>query len=189
MEEPVGEDGLNAGQGERTPRLELFEWFDSVVYSIVAVVMLLSFVFRMIGVDGSSMVPTLQNTDRVLMVSAFYAPKRGDIVVFTKLRDPLVKRVIAVGGQTVDIDFESGEVYVDGVLQNEPYIAEPTLREGSTTFPLTVPEGHIFVMGDNRNHSSDSRVQEVGFVDTRYVIGRVLFRVFPLPSFGKIPYV
>ena len=110
-------------------------------------------------------------------------PQPGDIVVLTKefdaARGPIVKRIIAVEGQTVDIDFVSGAVYVDGELLEEDYINEPTYVEEGTEFPLTVPEGSIFVMGDNRNHSSDSRSSDLGTVDTRYVIGKAVFLLFP----------
>ena len=97
----------------------------------------------------------------------------------TFLEEPIVKRVIATEGQTVDIDFVSGAVYVDGELLEEDYINEPTYVEEGTEFPLTVPEGSIFVMGDNRNHSSDSRSSDLGTVDTRYVIGKAVFLLFP----------
>ena len=108
--------------------------------------------------------------------------QHGDIVVLRKdtfLEEPIVKRVIATEGQTVDIDFVSGAVYVDGELLEEDYINEPTYVEEGTEFPLTVPEGSIFVMGDNRNHSSDSRSSDLGTVDTRYVIGKAVFLLFP----------
>ena len=95
------------------------------------------------------------------------------------MEEPIVKRVIATEGQTVDIDFASGSVYVDGELLEEDYINEPTYVEEGTQFPLTVPEGSIFVMGDNRNHSSDSRSSDLGTVDTRYVIGKAVFLLFP----------
>jgi len=173
---------------DKTPSLspELFEWGDSVVYSVVVVILMLSFVFRMIGVVGSSMVSTLHNGDRVVLVSLGHKPKQGDIVVLTKLNDPLVKRVIATGGQSVDIDFSRGIVYVDGQALDEPYINEPTNRREDVVFPVIVPKGFVFVMGDNRNYSSDSRNSQVGFVDERYVLGRVIFRVFPYSRFGQV---
>ena len=152
--------------------------------SVLAVVLLFTFVIRLIGVDGHSMVPTLQDGDRLLVLSSLlyddYA--YGDIVVLRKsefLEEPIVKRVIATEGQTVDIDFESGSVYVDGTLLDEPYVNELTFLQEGTEFPLTVPEGCIFVMGDNRNHSSDSRDARLGTVDTRYVIGKAVFLAFP----------
>ena len=167
-------------------RKEAFEWFDSIVFSVIAVVIALSFVFRIVGVDGTSMVPTLANSDRVVMWELGYQPTTGDIVVVTKLQKPLIKRIIATGGQAVDIDFEAGVVYVDGVALDEPYVNEPTHRKEDVSFPLVVPEGYVFIMGDNRNWSSDSRTSTVGFVDERYVLGKVIFRILPLSQIGKI---
>ena len=95
--------------------------------------------------------------------------------------NPIVKRVVAVAGQTVDIDFGDGTVYVDGVELEEPYIREPTFTDEGTVFPLTVPEGSVFVMGDNRNNSADSRLPQIGIVDNRCVIGRGVMVIFPFP--------
>lgn len=163
---------------------ELYEWIRAMVCSALAVVVIFTFFVRLIGVDGRSMVPTLQDGDRMLVLNSILYDdyKRGDIVVLRKesfLNDPIVKRVIAVGGQTVDIDFNTGSVYIDGKLLQETYINELTFLEEGTEFPLTVPEGSIFVMGDNRNHSSDSRDSRLGTVDTRYVIGKAVILAFP----------
>ena len=163
---------------------DLYEWTQALVCSVLAVVLLFTFVVRLIGVDGHSMVPTLQDGDRLLVLTSLLDNdyQYGDIVVLRKesfMEEPIVKRVIAVEGQTVDIDFASGVVYVDDQPLEEPYINEPTYVEEGTQFPLTVPEGSIFVMGDNRNHSSDSRSSDLGTVDTRYVIGKAVFLLFP----------
>lgn len=169
---------------EKEEGRDLYEWAQVLVCSVLAVVLLFTFVIRLIGVDGHSMVPTLQDGDRLLVLNAMLDNdyEYGDIVVLRKdtfLEEPIVKRVIATEGQTVDIDFVSGAVYVDGELLEEDYINEPTYVEEGTEFPLTVPEGSIFVMGDNRNHSSDSRSSDLGTVDTRYVIGKAVFLLFP----------
>ena len=163
---------------------DLYEWMQALVCSVLAVVVVFTFIIRLIGVDGHSMVPTLQDGDRLLVLNSmlYHDYQYGDIVVLRKesfMEEPIVKRVIATEGQTVDIDFASGSVYVDGELLEEDYINEPTYVEEGTEFPLTVPEGSIFVMGDNRNHSSDSRSSDLGTVDTRYVIGRAVFLLFP----------
>ena len=163
---------------------ELYEWVQALVCSVLAVVMLFTFVIRLIGVDGHSMVPTLEHGDRLLVLNSMLDDdyEYGDIVVLRKesfLADPIVKRVIATEGQTVDIDFSTGSVYVDGVLLKEDYINELTFLEEGTEFPLTVPQDGIFVMGDNRNHSSDSRDSRLGTVDNRYVIGKAVFLAFP----------
>ena len=177
---------------------ELYEWVQALVCSVLTVVLLFTFVIRLIGVDGHSMVPTLQDGDRLLVLNSILYDdyKYGDIVVLRKdtfLKDPIVKRVIATENQTVDIDFSTGSVYVDGALLKENYINELTFLEEGTEFPLTVPENSIFVMGDNRNHSSDSRDSRLGTVDNRYVIGKAVFLAFPgfdqysgERSFGRI---
>ena len=172
-----------AGQRE-TPGRELYEWTQALGGSVLTVVLVFTFLIRLIGVDGHSMVPTLQNGDRLLVLSSLLDSdyEYGDIVVLREesfLEEPIVKRVIATEGQTVDIDFEAGVVYVDGEALDEPYINEPTYMEEGTEFPLTVPEGCIFVMGDNRNHSSDSRDSRLGTVDTRCVLGKAVFLAFP----------
>ena len=172
---------------EKNKGRDLYEWVQALVCSVLAVVILFTFVIRLIGVDGHSMVPTLQDGDRLLVLNSLLYDdyQYGDIVVLRKdtfLDEPIVKRVIATAGQTVDIDFDTGSVYVDGQLLKEDYINELTYLEEGTEFPLTVPEGSIFVMGDNRNHSSDSRDSRLGTVDTRYVIGKAVFLAFPGPD-------
>ena len=168
---------------------DLYEWVQSLVGSVLVVVAIFTFVIRMMGVDGHSMLNTLQHGDRLLVVNSmlYHDYKYGDIVILRKNGvfddDPIVKRVIAVEGQTVDIDFAEGIVYVDGEALVEDYIREPTYTAEGTEFPLTVPEGSIFVMGDNRNGSSDSRDYRLGTVDTRYVIGKAAFLIFPGPDY------
>ena len=168
---------------------DLYEWVQSLVGSVLVVVAIFTFVIRMMGVDGHSMLYTLQHGDRLLVVNSmlYHDYKYGDIVILRKNGvfddDPIVKRVIAVEGQTVDIDFAEGIVYVDGEALEEDYIREPTYTAEGTEFPLTVPEGSIFVMGDNRNGSSDSRDYRLGTVDTRYVIGKAAFLIFPGPDY------
>ena len=168
---------------------DLYEWVQSLVGSVLVVVAIFTFVIRMMGVDGHSMLNTLQHGDRLLVVNSmlYHDYKYGDIVILRKNGvfddDPIVKRVIAVEGQTVDIDVAEGIVYVDGEALEEDYIREPTYTAEGTEFPLTVPEGSIFVMGDNRNGSSDSRDYRLGTVDTRYVIGKAAFLIFPGPDY------
>ena len=168
---------------------DLYEWVQSLVGSVLVVVAIFTFVIRMMGVDGHSMLNTLQHGDRLLVVNSmlYHDYKYGDIVILRKNGvfddDPIVKRVIAVEGQTVDIDFTEGIVYVDGEALEEDYIREPTYTAEGTEFPLTVPEGSIFGMGDNRNGSSDSRDYRLGTVDTRYVIGKAAFLIFPGPDY------
>lgn len=170
---------------EKQTAKELYSWLRTLVCVCLGMVLLFTFVVRLIRVDGESMRETLQDGDILVAVSRYLAGdlSQGDIVIvrdeYFKDGQPIVKRVIATEGQTVDIDFEAGIVYVDGQVLDEPYINEPTYMEEGTEFPLTVPEGCIFVMGDNRNHSSDSRDSRLGTVDTRCVLGKAVFLAFP----------
>ena len=164
------------------PLLNAYDWLESIVSAIVICILVFLFAFRVVSVSGTSMVPTLHNSEKVVISRFCTAPKQGDIVVLTKesfMEESIVKRVIATAGQTVDIDFDAGIVSVDGVELKEPYTAEPTHRELDFTGPATVPEGCIFVLGDNRNGSTDSRSSRVGMVDTRRIIGRAIFLVLP----------
>lgn len=169
-------------------RKDTYDWIQCLISALIICVLLFVFVIRVVDVRGTSMWPTLQNGDKMLVSDLFYKPKQGDIVVFKKDEyDPdkaLVKRVIAVEGQEVNIDFANGLVYVDGEVIEEAYINEATQKKLDFIGPQTVPEGCVFVMGDNRNASSDSRKAEIGMVDERLIVGKVLLRVFPLDSIG-----
>ena len=163
---------------------ELYDWIYCLLFALVVAVLLFSFVVHPIDVVGSSMVPTLHNGDKMLVSGLLYKPKAGDVVVFTKDEyDPnkaLVKRVIATEGQEINMDFANGIVYIDGEPIAESYINELTFNKLDFIGPKTVPEGCVFVMGDNRNASIDSRKKEIGMLDTRLILGRAYFVVFPL---------
>lgn len=185
---------LNAGEErgeelvEKIPGRDVYETVSSLVSALLAVVLVFTFLVRMMGVDGGSMIPTLQHGDRLLVVNSLLCGdyEAGDIVIARKQSfddKPIVKRVIATEGQTVDIDFSLGRVYVDGELLEEDYINDLTYREEGTQFPLTVPEGSVFLMGDNRNHSNDSRDSSLGPVDTRLLIGKAVSLLFPGPDY------
>ena len=154
---------------------EIYDWVQCIVAAIVISILLFFFGARVVGVDGSSMVPTLYNRDKLIVSSVMYTPKQGDVVILqtdTFDGNLLVKRVVATGGQTVDIDFDAGIVYVDGEPLQEDYTAEITYVREDFSGEVQVPEGYVFVMGDNRNHSSDSRSDRVGVVDARRLIGK-----------------
>ena len=165
---------------------------DLVVYVSVVIVAFLVF-FRIIAVSGDSMFPTLLDGDHLLLISnSFYRqPKQGDIIVVSKdsFDDgaPIVKRVIAVEGQIVDIDFEQGIVYVDGLPIEEEYINTPTNRSEGLGFPILVEEGCCFVLGDNRNNSKDSRHPDIGLVDRREILGKAIMLIFPGTDEGLAP--
>lgn len=172
---------------ETTTRGEIYDWMQSLVFALIICIIVFVFIFRIVDVSGDSMNPTLLNGDKLVVSDVFYKPKQGDIVIFRKdeyKAEALVKRVIATEGQTIEIDFDRGRVYVDGELLDEPYIAESTHNQLDFQGPQTVPEGCVFVMGDNRNASSDSRRAQIGMVDERLIVGKVLLRVFPFDSIG-----
>jgi signal peptidase I len=175
---------------EKSMRADIYEWIQSLMTALVICMAVFIFVVRIIDVSGSSMVPTLHDGDKMLVSNLFYTPHQGDIVVFkTDNYDPnraLVKRVIATEGQEISIDFDRGIVYIDGLPKEEDYIAELTRNKLDFIGPQTVPEGCMFVMGDNRNASTDSRKKEIGMVDQRMLLGRAYYVVFPVSDTGWI---
>lgn len=176
----------------------LYDWIGTLVVSIIAVTIILTFFFRIVVVDGPSMMDTLQNRDVLVMSQFNYTPKVGDIVIISRnyendvlyqessSKSAIIKRIIAVGGQTVDIDTDAGIVYVDGKAIDEPYIKDPTTVNRGTEYPLYVEEGKVFVMGDNRLVSLDSRSSEVGLIDSKYILGKAVIRLFPINEAGSI---
>lgn len=181
-------DGMDASQSIKSCS-EVYDWMQSLVSALLICVLVFAFFIRVIGIVGSSMVPTFHDGDSVIISDMFYEPKQGDVVVLRKLafqEEPIIKRVIAVAGQTVNIDFQKGIVYVDGKALNEPYIAEPTYAALDFSGEITVPENCVFVMGDNRNNSTDSRRSVIGCVDRRYILGKVLLRILPVSKFGTV---
>ena len=170
---------------------DLFFWLQTLTLVLVALTLLFTFVGRIIAVDGDSMLPTLHDRDMLLLRGVGYTPEQGDIVVLTKdfpghVGEAIVKRVIAVGGQTIRIDYLESRVYVDGVALDEPYINESMMLRRGTIEELTVPEGSVFVMGDNRNGSSDSRISELGAIDNRYILGKAVMVLLPFRNAGLL---
>lgn len=164
--------------------LTVYDFVSIIMSSFIIIAVVFTFAFRLVGVDGESMTNTLQHGDWLITVNkAEY--KYGDIVVVTQdtfFHEPLIKRVIATGGQTINIDYDLNKVYVDGVELNEPYIREDFMVKKSDyrEFPYTVPEGYLFCMGDNRNGSTDSRSHLVGPIDEREILGKAVIRLLPL---------
>lgn len=163
-----------------------------IVFIVAGMILVFSLLFRVVIVSGPSMRDTLVDGDWLLLIgNVFYNdPKKGDVIVASKKSfedgKPIIKRVIATEGQTVDIDFDAGIVYVDGVALDEPYTLTPTNLYEGIDFPLTVTKGSIFAMGDNRNKSKDSRSTEIGLIDCREVIGRAVFIMFPGNDGGEV---
>lgn len=168
-----------------TPQQSLMLYLHDLIYLLTAIILIFTLIFRIVVVSGPSMFDTLMDGDYLLLLSNtfYHNPKQGDVVVLSKETydngTPIVKRVIATEGQSVDIDFVSGTVYVDGKELTEPYTHTPTNMQEGMKFPLTVDKGCIFVMGDNRNESKDSRDPEIGLVDTRQVLGKAIFLFLP----------
>ena len=198
-------DGEEADESRSGALDDILSIAESVIMSVFAVILVFGYAFHVSPVNGDSMLPTLKSGDRLILSSGlFYKPETGDIVVIDSqkagvisedgkllqkdgLGVNIVKRVIASSGQKIDIDFETGDVTVDGKLLSEKYISGPTTRdELAFTYPLEVPDGYVFVMGDNRDLSMDSRHPSIGLVPEDEIIGRVLLRVYPFGSFGTV---
>lgn len=174
----------------------VFEIISLVASALISLVVIFSCFCRLTTVVGQSMEPTLQGGDRLLTSSMTLHYEYKDIVVVVEpneqLYEPIIKRVIATEGQWVDVRYDEGLVYVGDtpetmVALDEPYIAEPTNKkpyEDNNVYPIQVPEGAYFCMGDNRNHSTDSRSYRVGFVDEDYILGKALVRIFPYQDFN-----
>lgn len=163
----------------------LYDMASVVGTAVIAIMVVFAFFFRFVGVVGPSMQPTLFENDWLAVAAVPKTPAAGDVVIVTQpnaFDEPIVKRVVATEGQTIDI--RDGHVYIDGELLVETYIAPDVMteREDLDNYPLTVPEGSVFVMGDNRPHSTDSRSSAIGLIDSNYILGRVSFRLMP---FGK----
>lgn len=191
----------NKTKGQKALKKEIFDWLDTIVIAVIAVIFIFTALFRVATIVGDSMQNTFFENERIVITKLFYKPQVGDVVVISRNADnstdkesyqePIIKRVIATGGQYVDIDFKSGNVYVgytqsDMELLYEPYIKIPTYNKGDVEFPLYVPEGTVFVLGDNRAESLDSRYSSIGLVDEKNILGKAVFRIYPFTKIGAV---
>ncbi len=166
---------------------ELYEWVQAIAVAVVLALVINQFFFAMVQVEGNSMLPTLQSKERLVVTKLFYKPKAKDIVVVKShsLGKHIIKRVIAVPGDVIDIDGRSGNVTVNGEVLDEPYILEKLQNGGAMhQYPVEIPEGYVFVMGDNRNNSQDSR--NLGLIAYEDVVGRASLRILPFSRFGTL---
>nr|MBQ4173032.1 signal peptidase I [Ruminococcus sp.] len=175
-------DGMMAG---------VYDWIRCIIFAIAIVVIVLTFVFRLVDVEGTSMCDTLQTKDKVIVTNLLYTPRDNDIVVIShgaEYKKPIIKRVIATEGQTLELDYENEKIIVDGIEISEPYIKGTTFsgNYGNNAIPSVIPEGKIFVMGDNRQVSLDSRSTEIGLIDVKDVIGKAQVVAFPFDHFGYL---
>ncbi len=168
----------------------VFEWANAFMVALIVVVLLLTFVFRQVTVSGTSMTDTLADGDRLIISSFMYTPQYGDIIVVShgeNYSDPIIKRVIATEGQALSINYQTGDVSVDGVILDEKYIKGNTIPlKNPLDIPDKIPEGYVFVMGDNREGSLDSRSNDIGLIPVENIIGKAELRIFPISGFGSV---
>lgn len=184
---------------------DVMDVLETGLFFVTLVLFFFTYITRPVTVDGNSMVPTLENADMLLLYGLFYEPKPGDIVVVNNhnshvldwsgevieqemsLNEQIIKRVIAVAGQEIIVDSDSGTVMVDGEVLQEDYInALTTTNDGAIPFPTVIPEGYVFVMGDNRNRSTDSRHPYVGLISVEDIMGKTYFRYYPFDRMGGL---
>ncbi|MGN0489076.1 MAG: signal peptidase I [Ruminococcus sp.] len=181
LTEVVSNKGVTLHLRKSSGTSYLYDWIHSMIFAIAIVVIILTFFVRLVDVSGTSMYETLHDGDKVIVTNFFYTPEDGDIVVIShgaQYTEPIIKRVIATEGQSLSIDFESGKVTVDGKVIDEPYIKGHTYKKDAE-IPSVVPEGKVFVMGDNREVSLDSRSTAIGLIDENDIIGKAQFVAFP----------
>lgn len=175
-------------QAEKNRRIsDVYDWAGTAIFALIFIVIVFTFLFRIVGVDGDSMNDTLQNGDRLVLTGSFgYTPQQGDIVVINRYtQQPLIKRVIALEGQKIEITMD-GRVLVDDEEIDEPYVKGGFTPQRDLIQAQVVPEGYVFVMGDHRSNSHDSRSQDIGFINVEDIVGKAVFRLWPFDKIGGL---
>ena len=201
IEQALDEEVVEAAPSKYNWKKEVWEWVQAIAIALVVAFLLKNYVLTLAKVQGESMEPTLQDANRMYVNKVMYTPEKGDVVIFEPASDPgrpYIKRVIATAGDTLYIDFATGDVYVNDEIIEEPYISEPTRLMGSYISllmitdnysrenPIVIEDGYFFAMGDNRNYSKDSR--EIGPIPEDELIGHAVFRFWPLNELGTVDY-
>ncbi|MBE6894188.1 MAG: signal peptidase I [Ruminococcaceae bacterium] len=166
-----------------------YELFESIVFAFLIIIILIVFVFRAVTVDGESMEPNYHDGEKLIITNFMYTPKKGDVVVVEKnnaLGKPIIKRVIATAGDTVKYECETGNVYINGEKLNESYILNVGVNPYKNDIEMTIKDGYVFLMGDNRNNSNDSRNGEVGQINTKNILGKAVLRIYPFSDIGAV---
>lgn len=168
---------------------DIYEAAESIIVAFVIIAVLILFCFRAVSVDGGSMLPNLEDGDRIITTNFFYTPENGDIVVVDKNTNygkPLIKRVIAAAGDKIFVDYSTGDVYVNDEKLSENYIYEKIRVQDKENIDMIVPKGYLFVMGDNRNDSLDSRDSAIGLINEKNILGKALFQIYPISDIGVV---
>lgn len=187
LDETEYETGIKPEDRAEYYKKEVISWIKTLAVSFFTVYVINALFIQIVFVNGTSMLPTLNGGDKLVANKLISNFERGDIVVIeNEYPDNLIKRVIATEGETIKIDFETGDVYINGQMLYEPYINSKTYSSYGFSGEVTVPAGHVFVMGDNRNASNDSRNAEIGFIDVNNIFGVTNLRIYPFDAFGLV---